>query len=123
MIGEFGTPASGHSAQTGTVLHVLAHGQPREQCFRRLKHDAPIDAGGRSITGLLAMRIWPPEGTKPAIAFNSVDLPQPLGPSRQMNSPAAMSRSMRGDDLVCRRGSGLPDGVRWMSRTSCRSGL
>ena len=38
------------------------------------------------------MRIWPAVGaSKPASIFSTVVLPQPLGPSRQKNSPASMS--------------------------------
>src|SRR5688572_8853867 len=33
-----------------------------------------------------------PIGVNPAMAFRSVDLPHPLGPTRQMNSPAAADK-------------------------------
>src|SRR5207249_1504310 len=53
-------------------------------------------AGSGSWTGLPKARISPELGrVNPAMALSRVDLPQPEGPSRQTNSPAATSRSIR----------------------------
>src|SRR3546814_1292296 len=39
------------------------------------------------------MKIWPAEtSSRPAMQLSRVDLPQPEGPSRTMNSPCSMSR-------------------------------
>jgi hypothetical protein len=36
-------------------------------------------------------RTWPEDGcSRPAATFSSVDLPQPVGPTTETNSPAAM---------------------------------
>src|ERR1700712_3346345 len=54
----------------------------------------PRSAGGRSCTDSPPMRISPAVGaSSPAIRRSSVDLPQPDGPTKTMNSPSAMSRS------------------------------
>ena len=43
------------------------------------------------VTGSPSTRISPVEGaSRPEIIFNSVDLPQPLGPTTTKNSPASM---------------------------------
>jgi hypothetical protein len=52
-------------------------------------------SGPGSVISLPPARIWPDVGCeKPAMALSRVDLPQPDGPSRQMNSPLAISRLM-----------------------------
>jgi hypothetical protein len=40
------------------------------------------------------MRVTPEEGlSRPAATLRSVDLPQPVGPTTETNSPAAIERS------------------------------
>src|SRR5690349_3752167 len=54
----------------------------------------PRSAGSRQVTFLPAIQTWPASMSRsPAIAFRRVDLPQPEGPSRTMNSPSWTSRS------------------------------
>src|SRR6266567_4160490 len=49
--------------------------------------------GGRSLTTWAPIEIVPEViSSSPAIERNAVDLPQPDGPTRTMNSPSAMSR-------------------------------
>ena len=50
----------------------------------------------RPVTALPPMRISPLLGArKPAMMLSSVDLPQPLGPTRQRNSDCSMSKLAR----------------------------
>ena len=52
----------------------------------------PWSMSGRVI-GSPPTRAWPADGLmKPASTFNNVDLPQPDGPTRAMNSPGSNSR-------------------------------
>src|SRR5471032_505272 len=52
-------------------------------------------SGPGPVTSLLSAVMAPDDGNeKPAIAFSSVDLPQPEGPSRQTNWPCGISRLM-----------------------------
>ena len=51
--------------------------------------------GATELTSLPSMRISPSLTlSSPAIMASSVDLPQPDGPTRAMNSPVRASRSM-----------------------------
>src|ERR1700676_5002705 len=51
--------------------------------------------GGRSSTAKPPIRIVPPVAvSRPAISLRRVDFPQPEGPTRTMNSPSSMVRSM-----------------------------
>src|SRR5687768_5366264 len=53
----------------------------------------PRSLGSSQVTFLPPMKIWPSEtSSSPAMQLSKVDLPQPDGPSRTMNSPCAMSR-------------------------------
>ena len=55
----------------------------------------PRSGPGR-VTGSPPTLIRPPVGaSKPATMNRSVDLPQPLGPSTETNSPSATEKSMR----------------------------
>ena len=51
--------------------------------------------GARSLTRLSSMNMSPEVmSSRPTIIRSSVDLPQPDGPTRIMNSPSAMSSEM-----------------------------
>src|SRR5690242_13792648 len=51
--------------------------------------------GSTSLTTCPPISIWPPVTvSSPATMRNSVDFPQPDGPSRTRNSPSAMRQSM-----------------------------
>ena len=53
----------------------------------------PRSLGSSQVTFLPLMKIWPSEtSSRPAMQLSKVDLPQPDGPSRTMNSPSATSR-------------------------------
>src|SRR5512139_202389 len=53
----------------------------------------PRLAGGTSDTSSPSMRIWPEvRSSSPAMRRRRVDLPQPEGPTKTMNSPRAISR-------------------------------
>src|SRR6187399_2242151 len=54
----------------------------------------PRSAGSSHVTFLSPIQIWPAlMSSSPAMAFRSVDLPQPDAPRSTMNSPPATSRS------------------------------
>src|SRR4051812_10440749 len=56
---------------------------------------APRSRGDRSFTISPSMTTLPTVGrSKPATRLRSVDLPQPLGPTRVTNEPSGISRSM-----------------------------
>ena len=64
---------------------VAERGAPFEQ-YRTLKHDA--DIGTRPVDLVAADLTVPLDaGISPAAIINSVLLPQPLGPTWEMNSP------------------------------------
>ena len=49
----------------------------------------PRSFGSSQVTFRPSIQIWPSlMSSRPAIALSNVDLPQPDGPSRTMNSPA-----------------------------------
>ena len=51
--------------------------------------------GARSFTTVPSIATVPAViGSRPAIMRRSVDLPQPEGPTRTMNSPSSIERSM-----------------------------
>jgi len=53
--------------------------------------------GGVWVTSRSPMRIWPElTSSSPASIRSEVDLPQPDGPTRTMNSPSLISRSRPG---------------------------
>jgi hypothetical protein len=53
----------------------------------------PRSLGSSQVTFLPLIQIWPSVmSSRPAMQLRSVDLPQPDGPRRTMNSPGAMSR-------------------------------
>src|SRR5207245_267335 len=75
-------------------------------------------AGSGWTTRLPKARISPALGrVNPAMAFRSVDLPQPEGPSRQTNSPAATSRSMRSSATIA------PNSLRTPRTSRAASGM
>src|SRR5262249_16672753 len=74
------------------VGHVLPHGHMRKQRVV-LKHDAGTAAIGRQVIDRLTVEQHATLTSPPAMMRNSVDLPQPDGPSRERSSPAAMSKS------------------------------
>ena len=48
----------------------------------------PRSLGSSQVTFLPEMKIWPSlTSSRPAMQLSRVDLPQPEGPSRTMNSP------------------------------------
>ena len=74
---------------------------------------SPWNTTPRSIPGPLTrsprIRISPAEGERnPATMRNTVDFPQPLGPSRQKNSPGEMEKltSLKGDVFAATIGPG-----------------
>ena len=62
----------------------------------------PRSLGSSQVTFLPLMKIWPSDtSSRPAMQLSRVDLPQPDGPSRTMNSPSSTSilRSFRTETL------------------------
>src|SRR5579863_10104241 len=56
--------------------------------------ESPRCAGPTLLTSLPSMRIWPDEmSSNPAMSLSSVDLPQPEGPTKTVNSPSSTFRS------------------------------
>jgi hypothetical protein len=69
----------------------------------------PRSFGSSQVTFLPPIQICPPEtSSRPAMQLSRVDLPQPDGPSRTMNSPSATSRSSFSSTAPRRRSSQTP---------------
>ena len=77
-----------HAARDEAGLDVAAHGEPREK-IRILEDEAAL--GARAGDRLRCRPSSSPESgeSRPAMRRSSVDLPQPLGPTRETSSPAA----------------------------------
>ena len=77
-----------------SVFHIAEHGFPGKQ-REMLEHDAAVRPRLRGSPSPRT-RISPAEqGTKPPIMCSSVDLPQPLGPMMETNSPSPIDSAMR----------------------------
>ena len=83
--------AFGHFASSrpnSTFLRTLSHGNRAESW------NITSRSGPGPFTALPSTVTAPASGcSRPATRLSSVDLPQPDGPSRQMNSPSPISRS------------------------------
>ena len=94
----------------------------------------PRSAGSSQVTFLSPIQICPASmSSRPAMAFSSVDLPQPEAPRRTMNSPASTSRSRSSQHLEVAEGDAeladrdarhrfnpSPRRRRCRARTACR---
>ena len=77
-----------HAARDQTGLDVAPDGQPREK-IRVLKDQAALGVGTGDRLRLPTQSSPESGESRPAMRRRSVDLPQPLGPTMETNSPAA----------------------------------
>jgi hypothetical protein len=91
----------GHLGDLQAIGHVVEHAHVRVQRVV-LEHHGDVALGGLqlSLTTRLPMAMSPPEiSSSPATMRNSVDLPQPEGPTMTTNSPSCHFGVHAMDDL------------------------
>ena len=77
------------------VRDVVEHRAPREELVELLEDDGAVGPRRRATCRPATSIVPPTTGRKPAIAFSSVDFPQPDGPIRTNRSRGHTSRSIR----------------------------
>jgi hypothetical protein len=82
-----------HLAHQQAEADVARHRHVREQRVVLEHHAEAAPLGRQLVDAALVQPDLPSDnGSRPAMQLSAVDLPQPEGPSRAMNSPRRMSR-------------------------------